>query len=170
VFTTFSYVLLLVTATSVAALGGYQIGSRVGSTPDADIATDKQVAVQAALERGRKAQRKADRVKLEKMFARATAWQRERDDARFEKRLVEQHIADGRMAARAYARGQVSGKRAAAERFAQQQAAAEKAAAAKGADAAAAAAGADGTVAPDGAAAGDAAAGTDPAAADATAP
>jgi hypothetical protein len=106
----FPYVLLVVTATAVAAMGGYEIGSRTRPS-DTPSASAQHAAVQVAVRRAVAAQVAADRSKLRRIGTRAIAWQRGRDLALMERRISEQQIADGRLAARAYGRGQIAGRK-----------------------------------------------------------
>jgi hypothetical protein len=107
----FAYVLLVVTCTVIAALGGYQIGTR--TQPETTAApTERQLdaAVAAAV----KKQKAADRAKKRADMASAMAWQREKFNAELSRRISEVRLAEAENAARAYRRGKAAGAATAA--------------------------------------------------------
>ena len=113
----FAYVLLVVTCTVVAALGGYQVGVRTvpseGVTAGERDATTRQ-AVQAAVAK----QAAEDRQLRRAALAKAMRWQRAKLEAEFAVRLDEQRLTDAQAAARAYRRGKREGKVAATRELA----------------------------------------------------
>ena len=107
----FAYVLLVVTCTLVAALGGYQIGTRTQpETTQAPTARQLDAAVAAAV----KKQKAADRADKRADMAAAMAWQREKFDRELSQRVNEVRLAEAENAARAYRRGKAAGAATAA--------------------------------------------------------
>lgn len=102
----FAYVLLVVTSTAVAALGGYQVGLRTQpAQPPAPAERQVDAAVAAAV----KKQKAADRAKKRADMAKAMAWQRERFEVELARRISEVRLAEAQNAARAYRRGKAAG-------------------------------------------------------------
>jgi hypothetical protein len=105
----FAYVLLVVTCTVIAALGGYQVGVRSSPT-EAVSAARREHAVRTAVTRAVAARAAHDRALRRTALARAMRWQRARLETEFARRLGEQHLADAAMAERAYRRGRAAGR------------------------------------------------------------
>ena len=124
----FAYVLLVVTCTVVAALGGYQVGVR--SAPAQGVtATDGQASTQEAVRAAVAEQAAEDRQLRREALAKAMRWQRAKLEAEFATRLDAQRLADAENAARAYRRGKQAGKAATIREYvdrAKARAAAEK--------------------------------------------
>jgi hypothetical protein len=113
----FAFLLLVLTCTGVAALGGYTLGAR-SNPSEAAAATERVAAVRVAVDRAVAEQAARDRRLRRRALADAMAWQREKYLAMMRRRLDEQRLADAEQATRAYARGRAAG-RAAAERRAE---------------------------------------------------
>ena len=107
----FAYVLLVVTCTVIAALGGYQVGVR--AQPEV-AAPPTQQQIDTAVAAAVKKQKAADRAKKRADMAKAMAWQRERFDAEMSRRISEVRLAEAENAARAYRRGKAAGAATAA--------------------------------------------------------
>lgn len=142
----FAYVLLVVTCTVVAALGGYTIGTR--SSPSERVTAAQQAAeVRDAVARAVARQKAEDRVLRRDALQRLAAFQREKFDGELSRRVSEVRQAEAANAARAYRRGRTAGRataiRAAREREAEESAADPAEAAVAAADAADAADGPD---------------------------
>ena len=116
----FAYVLVVVTFTATAAYGGYVIGTR--SRPsEADVASGRAAAIHVAVAKAVAARGKADRALRRDAIQAALRYQHTRDMELMQRRLSAQHIADGELAARAFARGRAAGRsRAAAATVAKQ--------------------------------------------------
>ncbi len=111
----FAYVLLVITCTVIAALGGYQIGLR--SRPsEGQVSAERAHAVRAAVDRAVAARGSADRAAFDLIVARRLRARHDEDMALLQRRLDEQHIADGELAARAFVRGRAAGRTAAEAR------------------------------------------------------
>lgn len=106
--TGFVYLLLLAVCTVTAAYGGYVVGSRSQPT-ESSIATQKGVAVKAAVTRALAAQKREDRAKRRRALREFADFQRQRFAAELQRKLDAQHISDGAAAARAYSRGLKAG-------------------------------------------------------------
>lgn len=111
----FAYVLLVVTCTVIAALGGYQVGVRSQTAQVATAAGEPSVreAVKAAVAE----QAAEDRELRRAALAKAMRWQRAKLEAEFATRLDAQRLADAENAARAYRRGKQAGKVATAREY-----------------------------------------------------
>jgi hypothetical protein len=103
-----AYVLVLISFTAVAGMGGYELGARSRPT-NSDIAAGRTGAVQQAVQRAVAARAAADRALRRRYFARAISFEHARDMATIERRLLAQQVADGREAALAYRRGRTAG-------------------------------------------------------------
>lgn len=119
----FAYVLLVVTSTVIAALGGYTIGSR--STPSERATAAQQAdAVREAVSRAVARQKAEDRSLRRDALKRLAAFQREKFDSELSGRVSEVRLAEAANAARAYRRGRTAGRvialRAAREQEAEQ--------------------------------------------------
>ena len=105
----FAYVLLVVTCTVVAALGGYQIGVR--SNPSEEVsASARTTAVHDAVARAVAKQKAADRRLRRSALKQLAAFQRERFASEMAARVSEVRLAEAANAARAYRRGKVAGR------------------------------------------------------------
>ena len=105
----FAYVLVVVTFTATAAYGGYVIGTR--SRPsEGDVVARSAASSHTAVARAVAARGHADRVLRREAITKSMAFQRQRDMELMQRRLSEQHIADGEEAARAFARGRAAGR------------------------------------------------------------
>jgi hypothetical protein len=111
----FAYVLLVVTCTVIAALGGYQVGVR-SNPSEAATAAKRELAVSTAVRQAVSAQKARDRALRRSALARAMSWQRRRLDGEFARRLDELRLADAAAATRAYRRGRAAGRPAPAHR------------------------------------------------------
>jgi hypothetical protein len=110
----FAYVLLVVTCTVIAAIGGYQLGSRSGPTAD-QAAAERTTAVHGAVGRAVAAQKARDRALRRDALKRLAAFQRDRFESEMAARVAEVRLAEAANAARAYRRGKVAGRVAAVE-------------------------------------------------------
>lgn len=118
----FAYVLLVLTCTVVAALGGYQIGVR--SMPAAEIsAADRDSSVREAVSAAVAEQAARDRALRRAALAKAMRWQRAKLEAEFTTRLDAERLSNAEQAARAYRRGKQAGKVAATKAIATEEAA-----------------------------------------------
>ena len=131
----FAYVLLVVTCTVIAALGGYQVGQR-SNPSEANVAVEREAAVESAVAKAVAAQAAKDRAARVAALRDLAAFQREKFDSELGGRLSQVRLAEAENAARAFRRGRTAGRLAAVK------AAETKAAEAKPADAAAEPAGA----------------------------
>lgn len=105
----FAYVLLVVTCTVVAALGGYQIGVR--SNPSEEVAaSERTTAVHDAVAQAVKRQKAADRALRRDALKRFAAFQRERFASEMAARVSEVRLAEAANAARAFRRGKAAGR------------------------------------------------------------
>lgn len=105
----FAYVLLVMTCTVVAALGGYQIGVR--SNPSEEVsASERTTAVHDAVARAVAKQKAADRRLRRDALRDLAAFQRERFAGELSDRVAEVRLAEAANAARAYKRGKVAGR------------------------------------------------------------
>lgn len=104
-----AYLLVVVAFTATAAFGGYVVGSRTRPT-DAKISAEQTLAVKAAVAHAVAARARTDRAERIAVLKKAMAWQQQRFAETLQRKLDEQHLADGQAAARAFSRG----KRAAA--------------------------------------------------------
>jgi hypothetical protein len=107
-----AYVLLVVTCTVIAAVGGYQVGARTGPS-EATVAAEQDHS-RSAITKAVARQKAADRVRRREALAQAMAWQRERFEAEMSTRIAEVRVAEGKNAARAFRRGKAAGAAAAA--------------------------------------------------------
>ena len=102
----FAYLLLVVTCTLIAALGGYEIGNRTQSEAAAPPTAEQvDAAVAAAIEK----QKAADRAQKRADMAKAMAWQRRKFDSELSAKVAEARLAEAENAARAYRRGKAAG-------------------------------------------------------------
>lgn len=105
----FAYVLLVVTCTVVAALGGYQVGVR--SNPSEEVsAVERTTAVSGAVARAVARQKAADRVLRRNALRDLAKFQRERFASEMASRVAEVRLAEAANAARAYRRGKAAGR------------------------------------------------------------
>lgn len=105
----FAYVLLVVTCTVVAALGGYQVGVR--SNPSEEVsAVERTTAVSGAVARAVARQKAADRVLRRNALRDLAKFQRERFASEMAARVAEVRLAEAANAARAYRRGKAAGR------------------------------------------------------------
>lgn len=104
----FAYVLLVLTCTVIAALGGYQVGIRQNPS-EGTTAAQREQAVRSAVSSAVAEQAAKDRALRRSALAKAMRWQRAKLSTEFERRLGEQRLADAAMAARAYRRGKAAG-------------------------------------------------------------
>lgn len=105
----FAYVLLVVTCTVVAALGGYQIGVR--SHPSAAVTTTaREQSVHRAVSRAVAAQAARDRTLRRGALAKAMRWQRAKFDEELSAKVSEVRLAEAANAERAYRRGRTAGR------------------------------------------------------------
>lgn len=107
-----AYVLLVVTSTVVAALGGYTIGARADRGPGAQ-AAPRPEAVAAAVRRAVARQQAADRALRRRALAAAMRWQRAKFARELSAKVAAVRLADAANAARAYRRGRAAGRAAA---------------------------------------------------------
>ena len=107
----FAYLLLVVTCTVIAAMGGYEIGSRTQPKAAAPSTADQVEAAVAAAVREQKA---ADRAKKRADMAKAMAWQRRKFASELSAKVAEARLAEAENAARAYRRGKAAGLASAA--------------------------------------------------------
>lgn len=107
----FAYVLLVVTCTVIAALGGYEVGVRSNPSQKAADARREQ-AVRTAVRDAVAAQRAKDRALRRSALAQAMQWQRDKFDEELSARISRVRLEDSANAARAYRRGQSAGKQA----------------------------------------------------------
>lgn len=114
----FAYVLLVITCTVIAALGGYQVGTRTNPS-ESTSATERQQAVHVAVTKAVAAQRAKDRQLRRDALQAFGAFQREKYMALMQRRLDAQHLDDAAEAARAYRRGKAAGAAASAEKAAE---------------------------------------------------
>ena len=104
----FAYVLLVVTCTVIAALGGYQVGVR-SNPSETTSAAERTQAVHGAVAKAVATQKAADRALRVDALQAAMAFQREKYLALMQRRLDAQHLEDAAEAARAYRRGKAAG-------------------------------------------------------------
>lgn len=105
----FAYVLLVVTCTVIAALGGYQVGVR-SNPSESTSATERTTAVHDAVTRAVKSQKARDRALRRDALQRMAAFMRDQSDAAIAARISEVRTADAADAARAYRRGKAAGR------------------------------------------------------------
>ncbi|MFL5844416.1 MAG: hypothetical protein ACJ762_06955 [Solirubrobacteraceae bacterium] len=105
----FAYVLLVVTCTVIAALGGYQVGVR-SNPSESTSAAQRTTAVHDAVARAVSAQKAKDRAKRRSALRQLAAFQRDRFDSELSSKISEVRIAEAANAARAYRRGKVAGR------------------------------------------------------------
>ncbi|MEO6496963.1 MAG: hypothetical protein ABIO51_05720 [Solirubrobacteraceae bacterium] len=117
----FAYVLLVVTCTVIAALGGYQVGQR-SSPSEANVAGERQAAVKSAVSKAVAAQAAKDRAARVAALRDLAAFQREKFGSELGSKVSQVRIAEAENAARAFRRGRAAG-RAAAVRAAEAEAA-----------------------------------------------
>lgn len=105
----FAYVLLVVTCTVIAALGGYQVGTR--SVPsEKTSAAERTTAVEQAVKHAVASQKAADRRLRVDALKRFGTFQRSKFESEMAARISEVRIAEAANAARAYRRGKVAGR------------------------------------------------------------
>jgi hypothetical protein len=104
----FAYVLLVVTCTVVAALGGYQVGIR-SNPSESTSAAERAQAVDTAVAKAVAAQKATDRRLRRDALKSFGVFQREKYMALMQRRLDAQHLEDAAEAARAYRRGKAAG-------------------------------------------------------------
>lgn len=105
----FAYVLLVITCTVIAALGGYQVGVRSAPSTGA-VAAERDNAVRTAVDKAVAAQAAEDRRLRRTALARAMRWQRSKLGLEFQRRLDAQRLTDAEQAARAFRRGRAAGR------------------------------------------------------------
>lgn len=105
----FAYVLLVVTCTVIAALGGYQVGVRSNPSKETS-AAERTTAVDQAVKRAVARQKAADRALRRDALKRFGAFQRERFASELAARVAEVRLAEAANAARAYRRGKAAGR------------------------------------------------------------
>lgn len=106
-----AYVLLVVTCTAVAALGGYQVGLRTDTTATTS-AAQRAAAQRAAVRRAVATQVATDRRLRRRALAQAMSWQRAKFEEELSARISEVRTAEAANAARAYRRGRAAGRSA----------------------------------------------------------
>jgi hypothetical protein len=105
----FAYVLVVVTFTVVAGLGGYQVGVR--SRPsDALTGSQREQAQRAAIREAVVAQTATDRRLRRSALASAMSWQRARFEEELSAKVSEVRLSEAANAARAYRRGREAGR------------------------------------------------------------
>ena len=102
----FAYLLLVAVCTVIAAMGGYEIGSR---TQSKEAAPPTAQQVDAAVAAAVKKQKAADRAQKRADMAKAMAWQRRKFDSELSAKVSEVRLAEAENAARAYRRGKAAG-------------------------------------------------------------
>lgn len=107
-----AYVLLVVTCTVIAGLGGYQIGLR-SNPSEASVAAEREAAVKSAVAEAVAAQAAADRRRRVDALRDLAAFQREKFDSEMEARIARVRLDEAENAARAYRRGRAAGRAAA---------------------------------------------------------
>lgn len=105
----FAYVLLVVTCTVIAGLGGYQVGLR-SNPSEANVAAGREAAVKSAVAEAVAAQAAEDRRKRVKALRDLAAFQREKFDSELSSRLAQVRLDEAENAARAYRRGRTAGR------------------------------------------------------------
>lgn len=105
----FAYVLLVVTCTVIAALGGYQVGVRSNPSEERS-AAERTAAVHQAVQRAVARQKAADRKLRRSALKRFGEFQRERFAGEMAARVAEVRLAEAANAARAYRRGKAAGR------------------------------------------------------------
>lgn len=108
----FAYVLLVVTCTVIAGLGGYQVGLR-SNPSEASFAAEREAAVKSAVAEAVAVQAAEDRRKRVKALRDLAAFQREKFDSELGARLARVRLDEAENAARAYRRGRTAGRAAA---------------------------------------------------------
>lgn len=108
----FAYVLLVVTCTVIAGLGGYQVGLR-SNPSEASVAAEREAAVKSAVAEAVAAQAAKDRRKRVDALRDLAAFQREKFDSELGARVSEVRVDEAANAARAYRRGRAAGRAAA---------------------------------------------------------
>jgi hypothetical protein len=104
----FAYVLLVVTCTVIAAAGGYEVGSRTGSSDAAAPAKPDQTRL--AVSRAVAAQAAKDRALRRSALAEAMRWQRSKFNQELSAKVSEVRLAEAANAERAYRRGRAAGR------------------------------------------------------------
>jgi hypothetical protein len=105
----FAYVLLVITCTVIAALGGYQVGAR--SSPSEQVsAAQREAAVQQAVSGAVAKQKAADRRARREALRNLAVFQRTKFATELAARVSEVRLAEAANAARAYRRGKAAGR------------------------------------------------------------
>jgi hypothetical protein len=105
----FAYVLLVITCTVIAALGGYQVGARSSPSEQASVA-DREAAVRQAVSSAVAKQKAVDRRVRREALRNLAAFQRARFETQQAARIAEVRLAEAANAARAYRRGKAAGR------------------------------------------------------------
>jgi hypothetical protein len=105
----FAYVLLVITCTVIAALGGYQVGARSSPSEQAS-AAQREAAVRQAVSSAVAKQQAADRRLRRRALQNLAAFQRAKFDTELSARVAEVRLAEAANAARAFRRGKAVGK------------------------------------------------------------